>query len=179
MRIFRGSRKTFCEFLVALKRAVWESCCVQVYFLSTLSADTASQLDILGHDGDTLGVDGAQVGVLEKSNQVSFASLLQSHNSWALEPQVGLEILGDFTDETLEGEFPDEEFSALLVPTDFSESYCSWPVPVRFLNTSGSWGTLTSGLGGQLFTWGLASSGFTGGLLCTCHCRSVPVEVQR
>ncbi|PJE77418.1 hypothetical protein CI610_03659 [invertebrate metagenome] len=153
---------------MALKRAVLGSS-VQMYCLSTFSADTASQLDILGHDGDTLGVDGAQVGVLEKSDQVSFASLLKSHNSRALEPQVGLEILGDFTDETLEWQFPDEELGALLVPTDFTESDCSWPVPVRFLYSSGGWGALTGGLGSQLFTWGLASSGFTGGLLCTSH----------
>ena len=35
--------------------------------LSTLSTDAVSQLDVLGHDGDTLGVDGAQVGVLEQT----------------------------------------------------------------------------------------------------------------
>ena len=39
--------------------------------LSTLSADTAGELDVLGHDGDTLGVDGAQVGVFEETDQVS------------------------------------------------------------------------------------------------------------
>ena len=33
--------------------------------LSSLSTDAAGQLDVLGHDGDTLGVDGAKVGVLE------------------------------------------------------------------------------------------------------------------
>ena len=38
--------------------------------LSTLSADTAGKLDVLGHDGDTLGVDGAQVGVFEESYEV-------------------------------------------------------------------------------------------------------------
>ena len=38
--------------------------------LSALSADTAGQLDVFGHDGDTLGVDGAQVGVLEQTDEV-------------------------------------------------------------------------------------------------------------
>eukprot|EP00798_Chlamydomonas_sp_ICE-L_P006368 gene6368-biopygen1515 len=37
--------------------------------LSPLFADAASQLDVLGHDGDTLGVNGSQVGVLEQANQ--------------------------------------------------------------------------------------------------------------
>ena len=63
--------------------------------LSTLSTDTASQLDVLGHDGDPLGVDGTQVGVLEKTHEVSLAGLLQSHDSRALEPQVSLEVLGN------------------------------------------------------------------------------------
>ena len=31
--------------------------------LGAFSADATSELDVLGHDGDTLGVDGAQVGV--------------------------------------------------------------------------------------------------------------------
>ena len=45
--------------------------------LSTLATDTAGQLDVLGHDGHTLGVDGAQVGVLEQTDQVGLASLLK------------------------------------------------------------------------------------------------------
>ena len=42
------------------------------------SADTASQLDVLGHDCDTLGVDGTQVGVFEETNQVSLRCLLET-----------------------------------------------------------------------------------------------------
>ena len=44
--------------------------------LGPLSSDPPGQLDILWHDGHTLGVDGAQVGVLEETNQVSLAGLL-------------------------------------------------------------------------------------------------------
>jgi hypothetical protein len=50
------------------------------------STDAACQLDILGHDGDSLGTDSAQVGIFEKSN-------LKSHNSGTLETQIGFEIL--------------------------------------------------------------------------------------
>jgi histone H3 len=49
--------------------------------LSTLSTDAASKLDVLGHDGDTLGMDGAQVGVLKETNQVSLRGFLESHDS--------------------------------------------------------------------------------------------------
>jgi len=61
-------------------------------------------LDVLGHDGDSLGVDGAQVGVLEETDQVSLAGLLQSHDSRALEAQIRLEVLDDFTHQTLKGQ---------------------------------------------------------------------------
>ena len=45
--------------------------------LGTFSTDTASELDILWHNGDTLGVDGTQVGVLKQSNEVSLTGLLK------------------------------------------------------------------------------------------------------
>ena len=61
--------------------------------LSAFSTDATSQLDILRHDGDALGVDGAQVGVLEQTNQVGLAGFLQSANGCALEPEVSLEVL--------------------------------------------------------------------------------------
>ncbi len=46
--------------------------------LGALATDPPGQLDVLRHDGDTLGVDGAQVRVLEEADQVSLAGLL--HN---------------------------------------------------------------------------------------------------
>ena len=84
--------------------------------LSTLSTDTAGQLDVLGHDGDPLGVDGTQVGVLKETHEVSLASLLQSHDSRALEPQVSLKILSNLANKTLEGELADEQLGRLLIP---------------------------------------------------------------
>ena len=54
--------------LVAPKRAV---CIVDGGSnLCSLSADSAGQLNILGHDGDALGVDGAQVGVFKETHKV-------------------------------------------------------------------------------------------------------------
>jgi hypothetical protein len=126
--------------------------------LSSLSTDTASQLDVLGHDGDTLGVDSAQVGVLKQTNKVGLGSLLKGHDGRRLEAEIGLEVLGDFTDQTLEGQLPDQQLSALLVTTDLSQSDGTGPVPVGLLHSTGGWCALTSGLGGQLLSWGLASS---------------------
>ena len=144
--------------------------CEQIHCLSTFSTDSASQLDVLWHDGNSLGVDGAQVGVFEKSDQVSFTGFLESHDSWALETEISFEVLSDFTDQSLEGQFSDQKFCALLVSPDLTESDGSWPVSVWFLDSTSCRCALTSGLGGQLFSWSLSSGGFTCGLLCTSHC---------
>ena len=140
-----------------------------VFNLSTLSTDTAGKLDVLGHDGDTLGVDGAQVGVLKQTNEVSLASLLEGHDGGALEAEVSLEVLGDLTDQALEGQLADEELSRLLVSSDLTESDGSWPVPVGLLDSSGSGGGFAGSLGGQLLPGGLASGRLSCGLLGTCH----------
>uniref|UniRef100_A0A0D3GD29 RING-type E3 ubiquitin transferase n=1 Tax=Oryza barthii TaxID=65489 RepID=A0A0D3GD29_9ORYZ len=89
--------------------------------LSALAADPARELDVLGHDGDALGVDGAQVGVLEQPDEVRLGGLLQRGDGGALEAEVGLEVLGDLADEALEGELADEQLRALLVLADLTE----------------------------------------------------------
>jgi hypothetical protein len=137
--------------------------------LSTLSSDTTSQLDVLRHDGDTLGVNGAQVGVFEESDEVSLAGLLKGHDGGALESEVGLEVLSDFSHKALEGQLADEKFGTFLVTTDLSESDGTRAVTMGLLDSSGGRGALTGSLGGQLFSGGLASGGLTGGLLSTCH----------
>ena len=137
--------------------------------LSALATDTAGQLDVLGHDGDTLGVDGTQVGVFEETDEVGLGSFLEGHDGRGLEPEVGFEVLGDFTDQTLEGQLADEELSALLVTSDLTESYGTGPVPVGFLDASCGRGGLASCLGGELLAWGLATGGLAGSLLGTSH----------
>merc|ERR1712088_158504 len=124
---------------------IWISC---INRLSTFTSDTSGQLDVLGHDGDTLGVDGAQVGIFEKTNQVSLSRFLESHDSAGLETQVSLEVLSDLTDHTLEWQFADQKLSGLLVTTDLTESDGTGTIPMGFLDSSG---------------------GFTGGLLGTGH----------
>ena len=47
-----------------------------------------------------------------------------------------LEVLGDFTDEPLEGELADEELRRLLVPTDLTKSDGTRPETMRLLDTT-------------------------------------------
>jgi len=126
--------------------------------LGPFSTDAASQLNILGHDGHPLGVDGAQVGVFKQSNQVGFAGFLQSGHGRALEAEVGLEVLGDLTNQTLEGQLADQELCGLLVATDLTESHGTRLVAVRLFHTPSGRGALTGGLGSQLLTRSLSSS---------------------
>jgi histone H3 len=72
--------------------------------LRSLASDTTCQLNVLGHDGDTLGVDGGKVGVLEETDEVGLGSLLESQDGRGLEAEIGLEVLGNLTDQALEGE---------------------------------------------------------------------------
>ncbi len=141
--------------------------------LCTFSTDSAGKLDILGHDGDTLGVDGAQVGIFKETDEVSLRCLLEGHDGRRLESEISLEVLSDFTDKTLERQLADQKLSGFLVTTDLTESDCSRSVTMGLLDSSSGWGALTGGLGCQLFSWGLATSGFTGCLLCTGHCVSI------
>ena len=165
------SSKALLDILLALKRAVlFEASSFKNDRLSTFTTDTAGKLDVLWHNGDTLGVDGAQVGIFEKTDQVSFRCFLESHDGGRLETQVSLEVLGDFTDKTLEGQFADQQFSGFLVTSDLTESDCSWAISVGFLNSSSGWGRFSGSLGCQLFTGSFSSGGFTGGLLGTGHC---------
>lgn len=120
--------------------------------LSSLPPYPASQLDVFGHDGDSLGVDGTQIGIFKQPHQVRFTGLLlrtratglaslpqkpgrrpPRHQAFVshlkgtdgrtLKPQVGLEVLGDLPHQPLERQLPDEQLSRLLVATDLSQSH--------------------------------------------------------
>ena len=139
-------------------------------YLSPLSPDPPRQLDVLGHDGNPLGMDGAEVGVFKEADEVGFRRLLKSGDSRTLEAQVCLEVLGNLAHQPLEGKLPNEELGRLLVTTDFTESNSAGPVTMRLFDTSGGWGALPGCLGGELLPGCFASSRLTGGLLGTSHC---------
>ncbi|KAM0829761.1 hypothetical protein ACQ4PT_066657 [Festuca glaucescens] len=70
--------------------------------LGTFTTDAAGELDVLGHDGDTLGVDSAEVGVLEESDKLCLGRLLEREHGVALEAEVRLEVLCDLPHQVLE-----------------------------------------------------------------------------
>jgi len=95
-------------------------------------------------------VDGAQVGVLEEGDEVRLNRLLESADGRRLEAEVGLEVLSDLTNQTLEGELADEQLSRLLVTTNLTKSDGTRLITMRLLDTSGRRGALAGSLGGEL-----------------------------
>ena len=87
--------------------------------LGSFTTDSACQLNILWHDGNSLCVDGTEIGVFKDSYQIGFTGFLESHDSRRLESKVGLEVLCDFADQSLEWKFSDEKlgkgFKLMLV----------------------------------------------------------------
>jgi hypothetical protein len=67
-------------------------------------------------------VDGAQVGIFEEGDEVGLNRLLESTDGGRLETKVRLEVLGNFTNQALEGQLADKELGGFLVATDLTES---------------------------------------------------------
>ena len=143
---------------------------IEIY-LVTFAADPLSKLDIPLHDSNSVSVDGAKVGILEEADEVSFGGFLEGSDSAGLESEVTAESGGDFSNEPLEWELPDEEVSALLVFPDFSEGDGTWAESVLLLGTLGvnDWSGLAGSLGTEGLPWGLTTGGLSCGLLSTSH----------
>ena len=129
----------------------------------------AGKLNVFPHDGHALSMDSTQVGVLEQTNEVSLHCLLKGQDSRPLETEVTLEVLGDLTHKTLEGELADQQVSRLLVMADLAEGKSSRAVAMGLLDTSGGRCGLVSCLGGKLLVGCFASSRLVRGLLGTSH----------
>ena len=77
----------------------------------SFATDSSCQLDILWHDRDALGMNCAEVSVFEDTDQVCFTGFLESHDGRRLESKIGLEVLSNFTNQSLEWKFSEKEFS--------------------------------------------------------------------
>lgn len=93
--------------------------------LRALSTDASCQLDVLGHDRDPLGVNSAEVGVLEQRHEVGLGGLLQRLDGGGLEAEVVLEVLRDLPHEALKGKSSEQQFRGFLVLADFTQGHSS------------------------------------------------------
>ena len=119
-------------------------------------------------------MDGAKIGIFKETHHVGLSCLLKGEDRLALESQVALVLLSDFSDQSLEGELADEELSGLLELSDLAESDCAGSEPVRLLDTSWSRGcrhrrSLPRSLVCKLLPRRLSTSVLPRSLLCPCH----------
>ena len=121
----------------------------------------------LGHDRDALGVDGAEVRVLEEADEVGLGRLLQREHGRALEAQVRLELLRDLAHEALEGQLADQQLRRLLVAADLAQRDRARAVAVRLLDAARRRRVLARRLGGELLARGPASKERSGGQRAT------------
>ena len=153
-----GSKGTQC---------LWES----IKSSGAFATDSAGELHVLGHDGNSLGVDGAKVSVLEEADHVGLGSLLEGENGGGLETELVSVLRGDLSNESLERQLSDEEFSGFLETSDLAESDCAGSEPMRFLDAVGGLlGLLGSSLMGDVLSWVLGAGVLAGSLFCASHC---------
>ena len=91
-----------------------------------LTSDSPGELHVLLHDGHSLGVDAAQVGILEDSDQVSLGGFLESEEGLSLASKGVIDLHADGSDDSLEGGSWKEEVGRLLVSLDLSEGDGTW-----------------------------------------------------
>ena len=87
----------------------------------SVSSDSSGEQEILLHDGLSLGVDSAQVGVLEESDEVGLGSFLDCDEGLGSESDLVINALGDGPHESLEGRSQEEQGGRLLVSLDLSQ----------------------------------------------------------
>jgi hypothetical protein len=76
-----------------------------------IAPDSASEVKILCHNGDSLSVNGTEIGVLEETDKIGLGSLLEGKHGLALESNVLLELSSNFSDKPLERKLSDEKIS--------------------------------------------------------------------
>lgn len=77
-------------------------------------------------NGDTLGVDGAEIGIFKEGNEVGFHGFLERTDGGRLESKIGLEVLRNFTYQTLEWQLADQKLCRLLITTNLTKSDSSY-----------------------------------------------------
>ena len=121
-------------------------------------------------------MNGAKICIFKKANHVGLSRLLERKYCLGLEAEIRFEFLGDFSDESLERQFADEELSRFLETADLAESNSAGLEAVGLLDAPSRHGGCLTGcfiselLAGGFRTRVLASSLFGAGHLNYLDC---------
>ena len=135
----------------------------------SVSSDSSGELHVLWHDGNSLGVDGAEVGIFEKTDHVGLGGLLEGEDSGGLESKVALEVRSDLSDESLERKLSDEELGGFLESSDLSKCDSAWSESVSSLHSNVGWRFTLGLLVGDVLSWLLGAGILSCGVLGSCH----------
>ena len=83
-----------------------------------VASDAPGKVHVLLLHSHALGVDGAQVRVLEQTDNVGLRSLLESLKSLGLESELVVHVHSDTSDQSLEASSGQEHIGGLLVALD-------------------------------------------------------------
>ena len=104
--------------------------------LLTFTTNTTCQLQITRENRYSFGMDRTQVTIFKQTHQICLTGFLKCQDGRSLETKIGLEILGNFTYQTLEWKFADQEFRGFLVASNFTKSNRTRSIAMRFLDTA-------------------------------------------
>ena len=93
-----------------------------------VASDSARQFHVLLLNSKTLGVDGAQVGVLEQAHDVGLGGFLERDQRLGLETKVGVDSLSDLANDSLERSTREKHVHRLLVLLDLAKRDSAWLV---------------------------------------------------
>ena len=114
-----------------------------------VTTDSPGEVHVLLLDCHALGVDGAEVGVLEDADDVGLGGFLEGQKGLRLEPELMIHVGGNSSYKALEGSLREEHVDRLLIPLDLAEDNSTGPRSglSPLLHAAGSGSSLLDGLG--------------------------------
>ena len=153
------------KLVECLLSGFWNSINVIVVMISS---DSSGELHVFLHDGGSLGVDGAEVGVLEDTDEISLRCFLKGYESLSLESEVLIDRSANVSHKSVEWSSWEKHVGGFLISLDLSKSdgTCSvshlFSFTLGFLDSTLGWSSLLAddlGFGTNLF----------GDVLCFWH----------
>ncbi len=74
----------------------------------SFTSDPPGEVEILAHGSDPTSVKSTEIDVLEETNDVGLSGFLEAVEGRGLEPELGVQLVGDFSYKSLERELPQQ-----------------------------------------------------------------------